>query len=95
MRLKPLSSDEFARRIAGLQKEMEKNKFDLFIGYSSECESASSRYLTGFWPFFDFAAVIVPVEGNAALLTGGPESYEFAEKFDKDLATFLRLNGVT
>ena len=81
MRLKPLSSDEFARRIAGLQKEMEKNKFDLFIGYSSECESASSRYLTGFWPFFDFAAVIVPLEGNAALLTGGPESYEFAEKF--------------
>jgi Xaa-Pro aminopeptidase len=54
---------------------------DLFIGYSSESESATSRFLTGFWPFFDFVAIVVPAKGQAALVTGGPESYEFAKAF--------------
>ncbi|MHB1346974.1 MAG: M24 family metallopeptidase [Candidatus Humimicrobiaceae bacterium] len=89
MRLNPLPSSEYARRISGLQKELKDNAIDLFIGYSSECESSSSRYLTGFWPFFDFAAVAVPVEGEAALLTGGPESYEFAKDFSSVPAIFI------
>jgi Xaa-Pro aminopeptidase len=54
---------------------------DVFIGYSSESESGTSRYLTGFWPFFDFACVVVPARGKAVLVTGGPESLEFARKF--------------
>jgi len=81
MRLPLIPPEEYSRRITKLQEELEKNKIDLFIGYSSECESASSRYLTGFWPFFDFAAVLVPAAGRAALLTGGPESFEFAKEF--------------
>lgn len=89
MRLNPLPSSEYAERVVRLQKELEKNGIDLFIGYSSECESASSRYLTGFWPFFDFAVVMVPVEGEAALLTGGPESYEFAKDFSSVPAIFI------
>lgn len=83
MRLPAIASEEYSRRVTKLQEELVKNKIDLFVGYSSECESASSRYLTGFWPFFDFAAVLIPASGNAALLTGGPESYEFAKKFAK------------
>jgi Xaa-Pro aminopeptidase len=89
MRLEPLSTEEYSNRVSRLQEEMEKHEVDLFIGYSSECESASSRYLTGFWPFFDFAAVLVPVKGKAALLTGGPESYEFAEKFASVPSIFI------
>ena len=81
MRLQALPPTEYSERISRLQKELEKNEIDLFVGYSSECESASSRYLAGFWPFFDFAAVLVPAKGKAALLTGGPESYEFAKNF--------------
>lgn len=81
MRIQNLTPDIYSKRITKLQKEMEKNSVDLFISYSNECESGSSRYLTGFWPFFDFAVVMVPVKGKAALLTGGPESYEFAESF--------------
>ena len=54
-----------------------------FVGYASECESATSRFLTGFWPFFDFAGVIVPSQGQAVLVTGGPESYEFAKVFSQ------------
>jgi len=81
MRLENLKASEYGDRVSRLQKELKKKDIDLFVGYSSECESASSRYLTGFWPFFDFAAVLVPAEGKAALLTGGPESYEFAKGF--------------
>ncbi|MCL4384875.1 MAG: Xaa-Pro peptidase family protein [Actinobacteria bacterium] len=89
MRLNPLPSSEYDDRVARLQKELNKNGIDLFISYSSECESASSRYLTGFWPFFDFAVVIVPAEGKAALLTGGPESYEFAKEFSSVPLIFI------
>jgi len=81
MRLEPLKPEEYTNRVRKLQNELKSNNIDIFIGYSSECESASSRYLTGFWPFFDFAAVIVPSDGEAALVTGGPESRDFAEKF--------------
>ena len=81
MRLKPLPDSEYARRISRVQQELRKDGLDVLVGYSSECESATSRYLTGFWPFFDFAAVVVPAEGKAMLITGGPESLEAAKTF--------------
>lgn len=83
MRLKPLEQSEYKARIKKLQKELKKEGLDVLVGYSSECESATSRYLTGFWPFFDFSAVVVPQKGNAVLVTGGPESLEFARAFSK------------
>jgi len=89
MRLNPLPSSEYEARVNRLQEELRKNEIDLFVGYSSECESASSRYLTGFWPFFDFAVVMVPAQGMAALLTGGPESYEFAKEFSSVPLIFI------
>jgi Xaa-Pro aminopeptidase len=79
----PLPGEEFARRVTRVQEELEKEGLDVLVGYSSECESAASRYLTGFWPFFDFAAVIVPAIGSAVLVTGGPESFEFAKAFSQ------------
>jgi Xaa-Pro aminopeptidase len=81
MRLDGISAHEFERRVSRLQAELARERIDLFIGYSSESESTTSRYLTGFWPFFDFAAVVVPAAGEPALVTGGPESYEFAKAF--------------
>jgi Xaa-Pro aminopeptidase len=89
MRLNQLPSSEYAERVVKLQVELRKNGIDLFIGYSSECESSSSRYLTGFWPFFDFAVIAVPSEGQAALITGGPESYEFAKDFSSVPSIFI------
>lgn len=83
MRLDELGRAEYQRRIARVQEELRAEGLDVLVGYSSECESATSRYLAGFWPFFDFAAVIVPAEGEAALVTGGPESLEFAKSFSK------------
>ncbi len=80
MRIEPLKLKDYEKRIKRFQEELKRSDIDLFIGYSSECESATSRYLSGFWPFFDFAAVLVPAEGDMALVTGGPESLEFAKE---------------
>ncbi len=82
-RLPDLPTEEYDRRIQALQMELQKENVDLLIGYSSESESGTARYLTGFWPFFDFTGVVVPVEGKACLVTGGPESYEFAKSFSR------------
>lgn len=81
MRPPPLPASEYERRIARVQAELAAEKLDALIGYSSECESATCRYLAGFWPFFDFACVVVPAQGRAVLVTGGPESLEFARSF--------------
>jgi len=81
VRLEALPSSEYAGRVARVQAELKKEGLDVLVGYGSECESGTIRYLTGFWPFFDFAAVVVPAEGKAALVTGGPESLEFAKSF--------------
>ena len=83
MRLDPMPASEYARRVSRVQEELQAVGLDVLVGYSSECESATSRYLTGFWPFFDFAGVIVPVTGRSVLVTGGPESYEFAKAFSE------------
>lgn len=83
MRLKPLPTSEYVGRIARLQEELKKEGLDVWVGYSSECESAITRYLAGFWPFFDFAGIVVPAEGKAVLVTGGPESLEFARIFSR------------
>jgi len=74
---------EYAERIKRVQERMVKDDLDLLVVYSSECESANVRYLADFWPTFDFAGVLIPREGEAVLLTGGPESLDFAKKFSR------------
>jgi Xaa-Pro aminopeptidase len=83
MRTAMIPDADYQRRIVRLQEEMSKADLDVIVTYSSESESASSRYLADFWPFFDFAGVVVPREGPAALITGGPESFEFAQQFSR------------
>lgn len=83
MRINEPDQSLYDNRIKRLQAELADANIDIFVGYSSETESGTSRYLAGFWPFFDFCGVAVPVKGEPALITGGPESYEFAKKFSK------------
>jgi Xaa-Pro aminopeptidase len=90
MRLEPLPASEYRRRVGRLQEEMKAAEVDVFVGYSSECESATSRFLTGFWPFFDFSSVVVPAQGKAVLVTGGPESFAFAKEFSREAE--IRIN---
>lgn len=72
---------EYDRRIENVQAEMRKKDIDVYIVHACECESANVRYLTGFWAVFDFVGVVVPREGKPILLTGGPESNEYARSF--------------
>lgn len=74
---------EYIDRIAKVQKAMEENNLDLILMHSCECESANARYLANFWPVFDFAGILVPLKGEAMLLTGGPESYDYATHFSR------------
>jgi Xaa-Pro aminopeptidase len=69
------------QRIQNIKKIMKERNIDVCLTHSCECESASVRYLSNFWPIFDFAGVIIPQEGDPILLTGGPESYEYAKQF--------------
>jgi Xaa-Pro aminopeptidase len=83
MRINDLPKSEYNLRVKKLQKKLEENNLDALICYSSECESGIVRYFTGFWPFFDFASLLIPREGDAVLVTGGPESLDFATEFAK------------
>lgn len=83
MRTAMIPDIDFERRASRVQEELVAADLDVLITYSSESEPASSRYLADFWPFFDFAGVVVPREGAPALITGGPESYDFAEQFSR------------
>ena len=76
-----LKREEYDRRVARVQEKMREKGIDLLVTHACECESATVRYLTNFWAVFDFVGVLVPAEGKPILLTGGPESYDFAVKF--------------
>ncbi len=79
--IKRLPREEYNQRICRVQERMAQEGIDLLVAHACECESATVRYLTDFWAVFDFVGVLVPVEGKPILLTGGPESYDFAVKF--------------
>jgi Xaa-Pro aminopeptidase len=83
MRTTIIPDSDFRDRVRRLQVELERANLDVLVTYSSESEPASSRYLADFWTFFDFAGVIVPRQGPPALVTGGPESFEFAKQFSR------------
>lgn len=72
---------EYEQRIACVQEKMRAKEIDVLISHACGCESATVRYLTNFWAVFDFVGVVIPVIGKPILLTGGPESLDFAIKF--------------
>jgi len=68
---------EFQRRIKNIQKAIRNKDIDLLIAHSNEADFANVRYLSNYWPIFESAGVIIPAEGQPALLIG-PESETFA-----------------
>ena len=76
-----IPKSEYDQRIRKIQSAMQKNGLDLLVTHACGCESATVRYLTNFWAVFDFVSVLIPREGTPILLTGGPESYDFARQF--------------
>ena len=72
--------EEYEQRLKKIQEAMKKEDLYLLIMHSCECESANIRYLAGIWTVFDFIGGIIPKEGDAILLTGGPESYDLVKQ---------------
>lgn len=73
---------EFRQRIVNLQDNMQKEGYDLVLAYGNEAEPQFVRYLSDYWPSFETAGVLVPVQGEPLLLIG-PESFTYASDRSK------------
>ncbi len=69
---------EFGQRIARVQQELARRDLDALIVFGNDCEPHNIRYLADYWPAFESAGVVIPVEGEAMLLIG-PESLTYAQ----------------
>ncbi len=68
---------EFQQRADRTRQAMQSAGLDLLLAFSTESEPAHVRYYSDYWPSFETAAVLIPLEKPAALLIG-PESRTFA-----------------
>lgn len=76
--MKPrIEHEEFLKRIEKTQKEMKKENLDLLFAYGNETEPQYIRYYSNYWPSFEVAGVLIPVQGEPILIIG-PESETFA-----------------
>lgn len=75
--LPTIADEEFADRGRRLQSLVADEGLDVLLVNSSESDFANVRYLTDYWPVFEFAGVVVPPAGPLTLLIG-PESETFA-----------------
>lgn len=73
-----ISNEEFKNRIKNTQLYMKKENMDFLLCYGNEAEPQFVRYYSDYWPSFESAGVLIPVEGKPALLIG-PESKTYAE----------------
>jgi Xaa-Pro aminopeptidase len=72
-----ITDKEYENRMAKVQNILEEKDIDLALVYFDEYNNMNGRYLTGWTPFFDKSAVIIP-KGKNPILIGGPESEDFA-----------------
>jgi len=72
-----LNQAEFQRRWQAMAAVAEKSDYDGLLFFSTECEPASVRYLSDYWPSFETAGVLV-VPGHEPALIIGPESLNYA-----------------
>lgn len=68
---------EFLERVRKAQDSMQREGWDLLLCYGNEAEPQYVRYFSDYWPSFETAGVLIPVEGKPMLLIG-PESYTYA-----------------
>jgi Xaa-Pro aminopeptidase len=80
--LTEIPKSEFQERIKRVQKEVAHRGLDALLTFGSEAEPQNVRYLADYWPAFETAGVLVPVEGEPMLLIG-PESLTYAQSRSK------------
>ena len=84
-----IPDEEFAQRVVNTQASMKEEGLDLLLCFGSEAEPQFVRYYSDYWPSFETAGVLIPLEGEAALLIG-PESGTYAADNSK-IKTIYRL----
>ena len=82
MKLPFIPDSEFDGRVKALQKAMAKDGYDMILCYGNEAEPQYVRYFSDYWPSFETAGVLIPVEGEPLLLIG-PESFTYASDRSK------------
>src|SRR5574341_1391254 len=82
MMITEIPKSEFQDRYKKIQKELARRGLDALLSFGSEAEPANVRYLSDYWPAFETAGVLVPVEGEPVLIIG-PESGTYAKGHSK------------
>ena len=83
-----IPQNEFKQRILAVQDKMAHSGFDLLLAYGNEAEPQYVRYFSDYWPSFETAGVLIPVQGDPLLLIG-PESLTYAA--DRSRVADIRL----
>jgi Xaa-Pro aminopeptidase len=73
---------EFQERIRRVQAELARRGLDALLTFGNEAEPQFVRYFSDYWPAFETAGVLIPVEGEPLLLIG-PESLTYAQSRSK------------
>ncbi len=73
---------EFQQRLKTTALHVAEAGLDALLVFSTESEPAGVRYYSDYWPSFETAAVLIPANGEPALLIG-PESQTFASSRSK------------
>lgn len=82
LQVREILKSEFDERIKRIQIQLVAKGLDALLVYGDEKEPQNVRYLADFWPAFEKAGVVVPIEGEPILIIG-PESEDFARGWSK------------
>jgi Xaa-Pro aminopeptidase len=77
-----IPKSEFQDRVRRVQAELARRGLDALLTFGSEAEPQFVRYFSDYWPAFETAGVLIPVEGEPILIIG-PESLTYAQSRSK------------
>ena len=77
-----IPQSEFHERIRKVQAELARRGLDAMLTFGNEAEPQFVRYFSDYWPAFETAGVVIPVEGEPVLIIG-PESLTYAQSRSK------------
>lgn len=77
-----ITDQEFENRIKKVQGLLRNDERDAVLVFSTESEPSGVRYFSNYWPSFETSGVLIPREGEPALLIG-PESLSYAKAHSK------------
>ena len=77
-----IPQSEFQERVGRVQAELARRDLDALLTFGNEAEPQFVRYFSDYWPAFETAGVLIPVEGEPILIIG-PESLTYAQSRSK------------